>query len=273
MHSRDWSLVFLTVLSQAGIGIVLCFTGLLYFAGGAAPAMAGFSAVSPLLLALLLVVVATAASFLHLGNPSNAPRALRNLAGSWLSREILAIGAFTLLLAAALVSFRVGGESGVFRLLLLLASVAGLFLLWAMTRVYMIATIPAWNSWYTPVSFTATALSLGLTGSLLLMDIGQPVNSYFVGSLGVILALELLTGLLNQRRLTGMDTGFDGPVYDRGAFYWLFLARTAILLAVCLALLFTGAGTAWVYPVFALVIIQEFAGRQMFYASYFRVGV
>ena len=167
MHSRDWSLVFLTVLSQAGIGIVLCFTGLLYFAGGAAPAMAGFSAVSPLLLALLLVVVATAASFLHLGNPSNAPRALRNLAGSWLSREILAIGAFTLLLAAALVSFRIGGESGVFRLLLLLASMAGLFLLWAMTRVYMIATIPAWNSWYTPVSFTATALSLGLTGSLL----------------------------------------------------------------------------------------------------------
>ena len=283
MRSRDWSLVFLTILSQGSIGIVLFFTGLMYFSDEVAvPARAGLGAGIPLLLALVLIGVATAASFFHLGNPSNAPKALKNLSGSWLSREILAIGIFTFFLVAALVAGWAGSENGVISFILTLTSVAGLFLLWAMTRVYLIPTIPAWNNWYTPVSFTATTLCLGLIASLLLMDFEQSVNSFFWGVLTVILILELLSGLLNHHRLTQLDPGFDCPTFNQGVFYKLFLARMAILIIICVAMLFpllqqdtpfTSGNIFWMYPILALVIIQEFAGRLMFYASYFRVGI
>ena len=271
MRSRDWSLVFLTILSQGSVGLVLCSIG-----------HAGPGAVTPLLLALFLIVVATSASFFHLGNPMNAPKALRNLSGSWLSREILAIGVFTLFLLAALFSAGTGGGNVISRLHLLPASVAGLLLLWTMTRVYLIPTIPPWNHWYTPVSFIATSLSLGLIGSLLLMDLERWEVSFCMGLLAVILALELLTALKNHHRLTGMNSGFDGPTFKQGNYYRLFITRMIILAATCVAILFFllqqdvyfASGTlTWMYPVFALVIIQEVAGRLMFYASYFRVGI
>ncbi len=67
IHNRDMSLVFET----------------------------GLSLTNPVLLALIFIGSATLSSFLHLGNPANATGALNNLSGSWLSREILAIGIFT----------------------------------------------------------------------------------------------------------------------------------------------------------------------------------
>lgn len=282
MRSRDASLVFLTVLSQGSIGIVLCLTGLAYFSDHAtAPVGAGFSDWPALLLALILVVVATAASFLHLGNPANAPRALSNLSGSWLSREILAIGAYSLLLAAALVAGWAGAESGISRLLLIPAALAGLFLLWSMSCVYLVPTIPPWNHWYTPVSFMTTTLCLGSIGAMLLMNPGQPELKVFMGILVTALAVELLTGILNQQRLVRMEPGFDMPTFSHGTYYMWFTARLAILAVAYVATLFVllqpdislAEHVHWMYPVFVMVIIQEFAGRRMFYASYFRAGI
>ena len=265
MRSRDWSLVFLTVLSQGRIGIVLGLT-VLAFSFGVTP-----GSVVPLFLALLMVWIATTASFFHLGNPSNAPLALSNLSGSWLSREILAIGVFVFLLGVTLLFVWAGGDNGIARVLLLLASAAGLFLLWAMTRVYLIPTIPPWNHWYTPVSFTATTLSLGLLGTLLFTDIGVSGKSLLMGVLALVLVLELLAGFLNQRRLAGLDSGFDGPVLERGAYFRLYIARMAILFLVCVAA--ANGDLTWMYPLSVLVVLQEFAGRLLFYASYFRVGL
>lgn len=275
--------MFLTILSQGSIGIVLCLTGYLYYSEHLKlPVETGYDAGTPLLLALFLILVATAASFFHLGNPVNAPKAMRNLSGSWLSREILAIGIYALLLVAALLIAEAGAANGIFRLLLLLASVAGVTLLWAMTRVYLIPTIPPWNHWYTPVSFAATTLCLGLVGSLQLMDFEQSEMSFCMGMLTVTLALELLTAFINHRRLAGMDSGFDGPAFSEGNFYKLFITRMAMLAAACMAgLLFqlqqevflANELSAWMFLFFALVIIQEIAGRLMFYASYFRVGL
>ena len=96
MRNQDWSLVLFTTLSQLSVGIILCFT-LLGYSGtdlGLVFAM-GLSFKNPVFLALVFIGVATLISFLHLGKPSNAPRALNNLSGSWLSREILAIGVYS----------------------------------------------------------------------------------------------------------------------------------------------------------------------------------
>jgi anaerobic dimethyl sulfoxide reductase subunit C (anchor subunit) len=274
--------VVFTILSQWSVGIVLCIAALGLPRGETlATAPAGLSAGNPLFLSLLLVLVATTVSFLHLGTPSNAPKALKNLAGSWLSREILAIGVFTLCLAAAFVSRWVGGANGPSELSLLPAAIAGLFLLWTMSRVYLIPTLPAWNSWYTPFSFGGTALCLGVMTSLSITGPDNPESRLALGVLLTVLVLELASCLLHHRRLITLDSGFDGPVFYRGSYFRMFLTRTALLFLACLALIFIlqaptvpGTGLAsWLYPFWILLVAQEVVGRVMFYSSYFRIGI
>jgi len=288
MRSRDWSLVFFTTLAQWSVGIIVCLTGLILFSDDPAVIVeTGLSARNPVLLALLLIAVATTSSFLHLGKPSNAPGALNNLAGSWLSREILAIGLFSVSLLLTLFSGWKSGGMEYPGYLLLVCSITGLFLLWAMARVYLIPTIPAWNNWYTPLSFALTTLCLGLATFLLLDTVvedgsGKPLAWFYVGFLIAVLLLELLSGFLHQQQLNKMPTGMDGPVFNRGTLHRLFLARMALLSIACLAMIASllqanlapGSGAlTWVYPVLALVFIQEIVGRFLFYLSYFRIGV
>ena len=131
------------------------------------------------------------------------------------------------------------------------------------------------------MSFTTTTLCLGLMGFLLLMEIETVGKNYLLAALSVILVVELLSGLLNHNRLKRMSPGIDGPVFDQGAYHSLFLARMTILLIACVAILLfllQGISAAeenitWMYLVGGLVVIQEFAGRLLFYASYFRVGL
>ncbi|MEE4217735.1 MAG: DmsC/YnfH family molybdoenzyme membrane anchor subunit [Xanthomonadales bacterium] len=274
MPSRDWSLVFFTVLAQWSVGIIVCLTVLVETEPTAG---------NPVLLALFLIAVATVSSFLHLGTPSNAPGALNNLSASWLSREILAIAIFSGSLLITLVPGWMTGGAAYPGYLLLACSITGLFLLWAMARVYLIPTIPSWNSWYTPLSFATTSLSLGLITFLLLNTLGlagadKQEDSFFAGVLVAILALEMLSAILHQRQLLRMDTGIAGPTFGHGAYYRLFLARMTLILLACLALLFLYIQAdrdhvAWIYLVLLLVTLQEFAGRRLFYSSYFRIGV
>jgi anaerobic dimethyl sulfoxide reductase subunit C (anchor subunit) len=85
LRNKDWSLVFFTLLSQLSVGIVLWLALLaVFFTGTSLSFETGFSPINPVSIALGLIVIATVSSFLHLGNPSNAPNALNNLSGSWL---------------------------------------------------------------------------------------------------------------------------------------------------------------------------------------------
>ena len=284
MHKRDWSLVFFTTLSQWGVGIVLCLAVLGIYPGSATlAAPTGISLANPALLALVLVGAATTVSFLHLGNPVNAPGALRNLATSWLSREILAIGLFSLsLLAVVAHGWRTGAQEFSVSLLIL-ASIAGLLLLWTMARVYRIPTVPAWDSGHTPLAFLCTALSLGLAGWLVfgasgLLELEIETARGLATGLLAVLVLEGISGILNQHRLARMDTGFDGPDFRGGAFPTVHRARMAVLLLACLGAaimiyLHDPLQSSWPYPVLALVILQEIAARFLFYASYFRIGM
>jgi len=242
---------------------------------------------NPALLALILIGSAMLSSFLHLGNPANAPRALNNLSGSWLSREILAIGAFSLSLVGVLITAWQLGNPTYLKYLMVLSSMCGLVLLWMMIRVYVMPTIPPWNSWHTPVSFVFSALNLGLVtllgfhaSAVARMD-GQVMNWLMV-CLMLSLFVVAATGFLHQFQLQKLNTGMDGPVYDHGPFYRVFLFRMALLIlafgAVFIILLRTGllgetSYFAWLYPVAALVVLQELSGRLLFYSSYFRLGV
>lgn len=288
MRSGDGSLVLFTVLSQWSAGIVFCLTGLTLLSHVETNAGApGMSLANLLVHALILIVVATLVSFLHLGNPVNAPKAVRNLATSWLSREILAIGLFTLSLLAALISGLKAETGALPALLLVPCSAAGLFLVWAMAKVYRIPTVPAWDSAFTPISFLLTSLSLGLATCLLFNALGalsldRGVEALLTGILFLTVLLEWGSGLAHRRRLVSMGTGIDGPTFDRGIMHMLYRARLAMLAITVLALLWLAllpgssaelTATVVLYLALALVAIQEFTGRILFYASYFRIGL
>jgi len=125
-------------------------------------AVAGWSR-QPLLFVGIMTVVGLAASFLHLGAPFNALRALSNVGHSWLSREILAALAF---LGLWILTFRIhrrpeGFPPWLRRSLALALALAGVLLIWTMARVYMLPARPVWDTWLTPASFVLAAVLLG----------------------------------------------------------------------------------------------------------------
>jgi anaerobic dimethyl sulfoxide reductase subunit C (anchor subunit) len=270
------------------IGIIVCATLVAHFCNGDPVFLkTGLNPGNPVFLALVLIGIATFISFLHLGSPSNAPNSLNNLSGSWLSREILAIGVYSLSLLLVLLP---GWHSGYFdqlKPLLILSSACGLILLWMMTRIYVQPTIPPWNSWFTPLSFISTALCLGLltflvfrfTGSV---DFSQKTLQAFAFAIAIVLLIEIISSFFMQSRLAKMDTGIDKLVFDQGAFYRIYRVRMGILVVAFLANIFIfsradlvagNMGFFWLSLLSILIIGQELAGRLLFYASYFRLGV
>lgn len=288
MRNQDWSLVFFTTLTQWSVGIILCVTLPVVFSSDTSVfPISGLSLANPVFLALVFTGVATLVSFLHLGSPSNAPNALNNLSGSWLSREILAIGAYSLCLLAVFVLGWSTGNIVNYKYILLPGSVAGLALVWMMIRIYVMPTIPAWNTWYTPLSFVSTALCLGLLTVLFLQYIGhltisQEITRLFLISLVVILFIELTAGFIHQFQLEEMDTGIDDLVFNKGMFYKVFIFRMALLVIAFLiifVILFRPdfvpgfSNYFWAILLLVLVVTQEIMGRLLFYSSYFRIGV
>ena len=288
MANRDWSLIFFTTLAQWSVGIVLWLTWPVIHNQDLSPIFeTGLSLRNPVLLALIFIGSATLSSFLHLGNPANAPRALNNLSDSWLSREILAIGVFTVSLVITLMLGWKTGNPGTLKYLMVLSSLGGMALLWTMTRIYVMPTIPAWNSWNTPVSFISTALGLGLltllylnnSGSIMIAD---HILRIFWIALIIILLIEIVSAVIHQFKLATMDQGMDKLVFHKGTFYRVFLVRMAILIFICqlaVALAFKpellpGSNESlWVYLLIISGIAQELTGRLLFYSSYFRIGV
>jgi len=288
LSKRDWSLVFFTTLAQWSVGIILFLTWPVIvnhdssFLFNTGPSLA-----NPVLLALILIASATVSSFLHLGNPMNAPKALNNLSGSWLSREVLTIGIFSASLVFILLTGWGSDNPRYLKYLMALGSMSGLALLWTMIRIYVMPTIPAWNSWYTPVSFVSTALSLGLVTLLVLQANGQVnVAGHITRSASIALAAMLLievgSGFAHQSWLRRLDRGMDDLVFDSGIFYRVFLFRMALLI-IALVIIVVAipdtsilkglTGPSWLYPLFALILLQELIGRLLFYSTYFRAGV
>lgn len=132
METRDWSLVFFTVLTQAAVGAFLTLQVLEYLsarrggsgagrgsdhardsdrkAGGAGALGPGAgragnagrdrgATVVPLLVVLAVLSVGLVAALFHLSTPLQAARAIVNFSSSWLSREIVFGSLFAALLS------------------------------------------------------------------------------------------------------------------------------------------------------------------------------
>jgi len=244
-----------------------------------------------------VLVLGLIASFFHLGNPLNAYNAIGNIGSSWLSREIFfGVGFAGLGAVFAFLQWRKLGSSALRNLVAVLASLVGLALVYSMSQVYMLRTVPVWNTIWTPVSFFVTTFLLGTLamGAAFVANYAylqrknpdevEPQRTLlravlrWIGIFAVLLlGIELVVVSANLVYLSSTAS----PVLEGEMFGASF---TAILI-VRLVLVFLGAGlfgtivyrnalTAgrekimgnWAYAAFALVLVGEILGRFLFYA-------
>jgi formate dehydrogenase iron-sulfur subunit len=100
-----------------------------------------------------LTMLGLAAAPLHLGRPAFAYRAWRGWKTSWLSREVLAFGAFF----GAVAAWAWWPATNTW----ILAALTGVIGTYCSARIYMIPARPAWNTPWTLVRFFLTAAVLG----------------------------------------------------------------------------------------------------------------
>jgi len=159
MENGNWSLVFFTLLAQASAGTVILGTAYRLSGGGKLWTREKDRVISGA--SLLLLVTGLAFSFFHLGYPAHSVNAIRNLATSWMSREIICTMALIgslLLWVIESVRKRTKTTLPIGNILSFVLSVA---LVYIMIRVYRIPAMTLSGSGAVNVSFISTTLFLG----------------------------------------------------------------------------------------------------------------
>jgi len=276
MASSEWSLIFFTLIVQMCVGAFFFQEIVLTQKTQSNPALQKHKYKTHLAL-LALMVIAVLLSFFHLGKPGNAIYSFNNLRDSWLSREILMLSVFTVLLAlTAFKSRRKTGKSILLRFISILAMIAGWMLIYSMAMIYMMKTIPVWNSVTTLLEFFSCSLILGgmlfvsLSGRMMQEEyLSKRIHMLFLIIVFLLVAdISISVYLLLQDRelevLTGL--GIIKAILQIAALLVLliqfrFLRQKKKLVQI------------WIIIVFVAILLSEIVGRYAFYASYASPGV
>ncbi|MGF1587603.1 MAG: dimethyl sulfoxide reductase anchor subunit family protein, partial [Bacteroidales bacterium] len=235
-------------------------------------------------------------SFFHLGSPANAVYALSNIGTSWLSREILAVSVFwgLLLVWFIVLKFpdRLAKASPIIQWV---CALAGIVMVYTMARLYMIQTVPPWNSLFTISYFYSSSVLLGVP---LLMFILMKNDHYFSLRLqeqsdgtdlpvryvfAVLIGLAFLSFILRSGYNLITDPAGNMPVFAPEVFSpWLKVLHFLLLgsaVSMFIVVLITPVikklkfKSNIVLVAFTFLMISEIIGRYMFYAGYYRLGV
>jgi len=273
MNVHEWALIAFTILAQLSVGSFLILGFIHFFTVRKAGTVEADRLSDRALLVIgPALIIGMIASLFHLGKFWIAYRAVTNLGSSWLSMEILSGVLFAVVGGLfALMQWRKIGTFAVRNIIAWVAALLGVWLVFSMSKVYMLATIPTWNTLATPVTF--------FTSTFLLGGLAMAVLSI------CLLGLEFLTIPLNMAYLAA------GPAVATAAVSTL-MSEYTVIMVLRLVLVFVGAGILGVflyrtalspgregmlgnlaYAAFILVLVAEVLGRFLFYASYARIGI
>ena len=250
-------LIAFTTCEPAALGVALFgFTASLADGPSGAPVLPGLlsgdsvlgasgtlaSGALPALIAWALCSIGMLASIGHLAKPLRAPRSLANLRSSWLSREILLVGAFWVALTAWAAASLAG--SGAAALLFeAMGCVIGAILMYVIARAYRVSTRPAWCGPEGLMELWACVLGAG--SAILFASAGAAVASPLAATvlaaaaLGGV-ALDVASHCLRRQRLRALVASSDERVpltLERYAGLWSFVRRLWVLEALLCALL------------------------------------
>lgn len=257
----------------------------LYFTSRFGDIRAESLTLTALLVVEAIMVISMLISLAHLGTPSTAYRAVANLRTSWLSREIFFTVLFTLTGGLSIfVQWGQIGSTGIRSVVAWLAAVFGLLLVYSMSRLYMLRTVPVWNTPFTPISFFLTSFILGglLIGAV--FSVSQAVGFLSDASLDTNVLVTITTGVLLllggeffmiPARLVHLLSGSVGardPVQKlferyKNVFYNRLLMGILGAATLVFILLHTRYGPNFYAIGFALVMLAELSDRFLFYAA------
>lgn len=247
-------LIVMTVLTQLSVG---AFTSI-----GILQAFSTQPHRTAALIALLVAMIALAASTLHLGRPIHAARALKMWRRSWLSREVLLFTLFAFAATAYSAVLWIGMRGAAW--LGLLTVILGICGVSASARLYLAPGRPAWNSPLTVVEFWATTALLGACCASIL-TLGAASTRY-----AVLLAFGfalVTTGLKLARLARSRVHELHGSWQLLTTVLSTHLLLRIVLPCVGLALL-PLAATPWARIATAVVMIGgEWMGRYLFFVS------
>jgi len=283
MHSSEWSLLFFTLIGQFSAGLT---TALLIYTiitpRRNDNAQASFLKVG-LLVATGAIGIALIISFLHLSAPLSSVFALTNLKSSWLSREILMVSAYAAsIFATTLYWLFCKGKRSLLIPLLAISSLLGLTMVLTMAMLYMIETIPVWNTPGTQIAFYVNTILLGSSFASVLFynshkdNLDKNVERVFVFVIITILAVKFISGLVGWDTTTNENIAFAGgmyhPIWDALSWAWL-LGLGMLIRRVFPNPRDSDTGIRFYLLAFVFFVIAEFAARVIFYSSYFRIGL
>jgi anaerobic dimethyl sulfoxide reductase subunit C (anchor subunit) len=272
----QWSLVLFTILVQSAVGSVWCMHAALVLCG---EKFGVFHLKFQLPAALFVMLTGLTAAMAHLGKPGTGIHAARNFRHSWLSREIIAVNLLAGILAVmvGLTCIRHGALIG---WLMPVGSLAGGAVLYAMTRLYHLRTVPSWNNRGTPSRFLGSALLSGGVLFMLALNMATAVQNVAPDVSGAdvsgnIAFVGALVGLVFKVWAAGVN---PSGMTDKAA--PLTTTQPALQgcgVALWAASILSGSGPGLQTALFYLAAISLAAGeiihRSRFYKGYYRVGL
>jgi DMSO reductase anchor subunit len=203
-------------------------------------------------------------SFLHLGAPKNAWRVFFNLKKSWLSREILAALLFMVSWAITILIIQQPRSNEISKIIMFgVTSLAGLGLVFAMSEVYRLRMVPAWNTCRTKATFLLTTGILGIfsVGIMQILIAGPITDLLHLSSWlpvpGIVfLSIELVLCYLEERntRTAVHYTRILFIIFGIVAAFLLFFSPPQYRELI-------------VSGIFLVVLVEELIGRWVFYSS------
>jgi DMSO reductase anchor subunit len=279
MNSSEWSLLLFTLIGQ--------------FSAGLTTAVFIFSIIDQqkedkyylrlLYISTVAIAIALIISFLHLSAPLASVFSLSNLKNSWLSREILMVSLYAAAVFSTTGYWQFGkNDKKLFKPLLFLSAIIGLAMVLTMGKLYMVETIPVWNTPSTLIAFYVNTFLLGSSFLLLYLKnafnktIHHRTERFFLLIITSVLALKFITGLVNWGTEINDSIGFGSR--DISSFWhgisWVWLLGLGILIRKIYPQPMDKKISKYVYHwAFVFFVLAEFAARFIFYSSYFRVGI
>ena len=156
MHPSK-SIIFFTVMSGTGYGIIICLSFLALIAE--INFNYGFK-LSLIVISFLFITLGLLSSTLHLGHPERAWRSFSQWRSSWLSREgLAAVLTYIPLMLFYLLWFL---EMDIFKYFLYSASILSVITIYCTGQMYAsLKTVPAWNNVYVTPIYLINGLSIG----------------------------------------------------------------------------------------------------------------
>ena len=276
---HEWPLVLFTVLGQCVVG-ALIVSGLGWFAMKD-DAAARQRLVRSMFFLWLVMGLGFLASIMHLGSPMRAFNSLNRIGASGLSNEI----------AAGSVFFAVGGlwwlvavlgkmPPALGKLWLLVSMVLGIVFVWAMTRVYLIDTVPTWYTGYTTLAFFMTVLLSGpLFAALLLRASRVTFNGTLFASISVLaLLISVAVIVLQGMSLATIHSSVQQasalvPDYASLQVWRVVLVAAGLGCWICPLVRRKEPHVAGLLLGLILVLGGEIIGRGLFYGLHMTVGM